>query len=300
MMYSRNFQGYAGHPPHAQWPDDARVAVSLVLNIEEGAELTLSAGDESNEAVHEIVSGLEGEADLCMESHFEYGSRAGYWRIVELLQRFGATVTLNVCARALETTPWIAQHATQNGYEIMCHGYRWEAQVHMGEAQERAMIKRCVDSISAIAGQRPLGWHTKSQPSVNTRRLLVEEGGFLYDSNAYNDDLPYLVEVAGKNHVVVPYSFDTNDMRFQAGRGFELAGDFSRYCIDAFDWLWREGATRPKMMTIGLHTRIIGRPGRIGGLETFLRHITGKGKVWIARRDDIARHWLTQGHSVQL
>jgi peptidoglycan/xylan/chitin deacetylase (PgdA/CDA1 family) len=259
-MYARDFKGYAGHPPHARWPHEARVAVSLVLNIEEGAELSLSAGDERNEEVHEIVGSSADTPDLCMESHFEYGSRAGYWRIVELLQRFDAGVTLNVCARALETTPWIGTDAGRNGYEIMCHGYRWEAQNHLSEEQERALIRRCVDSISRSAGQRPLGWHCKSMASLNTRRLLVEEGGFLYDSNAYNDDLPYIVDVGGHAHVVVPYSFDTNDMRFQAGRGFEFGGDFARYCCDAFDWLWREGATRPKMMTVGLHTRIIGRP----------------------------------------
>ncbi len=290
-MNIRDFKGYAGNPPHASWPGGARVAVSLVLNVEEGAELSLTSGDGRNEAVHEIVEDVQGVPNLVMESHFEYGSRAGYWRISELLQRFDMKVTVNACARALEMTPWIAEHAVGLGYEISCHGYVWDSQVHLSEDEERTMIRRCVESIRRIAGQRPVGWHTKSQPSPNTRRLLVEEGGFIYDSNAYNDDLPYLLEVEGRPHVVLPYSFDTNDMRYQAGRGFEYAGDFARYCCDAFDWLWREGADRPKMMSVGLHTRIIGRPGRIAGLEAFLRHIADKSGVWVARRDEIARHW---------
>jgi len=290
-MQRRDLAGYRGQPPHPHWPGNARLAVSLVVNIEEGAELSLADGDERNEGTHEVVEELKGVADLCMESHFEYGSRVGYWRVMELLQRYQAVATLNTCARALERTPWVADDALARGHEIACHGYRWEAQAQMSESQEREMIQQAVASIQQVAGVRPLGWHTRSASSLNTRRLLVEEGGFLYDSNAYNDDLPYTVEVLGKPHIVLPYSFDTNDMRFQAGRGFVQATDFSEYCIEAADWLWREGAHCPKMMTVGLHTRIIGRPGRIGGLERLLAYLQNLDGVWFARRVDIARHW---------
>ncbi|HEX2481463.1 MAG TPA: allantoinase PuuE [Methylomirabilota bacterium] len=289
----RDFRGYGGTPPDAGWPGQARVAVSFVLNVEEGAELSLSAGDERNEARYEVVDEVVGAVDPCMESHFEYGTRAGYWRIMALFDGFGVKTTVSACARALEQSPWLARDAMARGHEIACHGYRWETHAGMPEEVERAVISRSVETITRVAGVRPVGWHTRSASSVNTRRLLVEEGGFLYDSDAYDDDLPYLVEVGGRSHVVLPYSFDTNDMRFQAGGGFTLARDFAAYVTDAFDWLWREGARAPRMLSIGLHLRIIGRPGRIAGLEQTLAHITGRGGVWIARRADIARHWRT-------
>jgi peptidoglycan/xylan/chitin deacetylase (PgdA/CDA1 family) len=265
--------------------------VSLVVNVEEGAELTLSAGDERNESRYEVVDEVVGAVDPCMESHFEYGTRAGYWRIMALLARFGVPATVSACARALEQSPWLARDALARGHEIACHGYRWESHAGMSEPVERAVIARAVETITRVAGVRPVGWHTRSASSVNTRRLLVEEGGFRYDSDAYDDDLPYLVDVGGRAHVVIPYSFDTNDMRFQAGGGFTLARDFAMYVTDAFDWLWREGERAPKLMSIGLHLRIVGRPGRIGALERILDHVTARGAVWVARRDAIARHW---------
>ena len=265
--------------------------MSLVVNVEEGAELTLSAGDERNESRYEVVDEVVGAVDPCMESHFEYGTRAGYWRIMALFARFGVPATVSACARALEQSPWLARDALARGHEIACHGYRWESHAGMSEPVERAVIARAVETITRVAGVRPVGWHTRSASSVNTRRLLVEEGGFRYDSDAYDDDLPYLVDVGGRAHVVIPYSFDTNDMRFQAGGGFTLAGDFATYVIDAFDWLWREGESAPKLLSIGLHLRIVGRPGRIGALERILEHVTGRGGVWVARRDAIARHW---------
>lgn len=287
----RDFYGYGPNPPYANWPGGARVAVSLVLNIEEGAEMTVSSGDGRNEWRHEIDQEIVGARDFALESHFEFGSRVGYWRIMRLFDQFKVASTFNVCARAFERTPWLAADAIARGHEIMCHGWRWEDHVHMSEDEERAVIARCITSIRSTAGVRPLGWHVRGYPSVNTRRLLIEDGGFLYDSNAYNDELPYIVEIAGKQHVVIPYSFDTNDMRYFNGRGLSLAEDFARYCIDAYDWLYEEGATTPRMMTIGLHTRIIGRPGRIGGLKLFLDHVTNKGGAWFARRDQIAHHW---------
>jgi peptidoglycan/xylan/chitin deacetylase (PgdA/CDA1 family) len=291
-LYPRDFRGYGPMPPDPQWPGGARVAVSLVVNIEEGAELSISMGDERNEGIYEVVDELKGVPDLCMESHFEYGTRVGYWRILRLLDNFGVQATFNTCARAIEHAPWMALEGVARGHEIACHGYRWESPAYLEEAVEREMIARAVSSIERISGVRPRGWHSRSAPSVNTRRLLVEHGGFLYDSNAYNDELPYIVDVAGCQHVVVPYSFDTNDMRFSQAETFRLAADFSTYLIDAFNWLWREGERWPRLMSVGLHLRIIGRPGRIGALERFLEHLhRHKPRVWIARRDDIARHW---------
>lgn len=291
----RDFRGYGDNPPKVKWPDNARVAVSFVVNVEEGGELSLSAGDERNENTYEAPLNEEvtGTPDLCMESHYEYGTRVGYWRIMNLLEQFGISATMSCCGRALETSPWLAKDIVKRGHEISAHSYRWEPHAQMNEDQERKIIKKCVQAIRSTSGIRPTGWHTKSQTSVNTRRLLVEEGGFLYDSNAYNDDLPYIASIAGRQHVVLPYAFDTNDMRFEPGSGFVFAEDFSRYCIDAFDQLWNEGANTPKMMSVGLHLRIIGRPARIGGLEKLLSHMKSKGAVWFARRDQIAQHWRT-------
>lgn len=291
MSTQRDFQGYRGQPPDPKWPDGARVAVSFVVNVEEGAELFVGDGDERNESIHEITQVVQGVPDFCMASHFEYGTRAGYWRIADLLDRYGVKATFSSSGRAVERNPWLARDALDRGHEISAHGWRWEGQAEMEEAAERDMIARTADAISRACGTPPAGWHTKSSPSVNTRRLLVEHGGFAYDSDAYDDDLPWVVEVAGRSHVVLPYAFDTNDMRFQAGRGFDHAEDFARYCIDAFEWLWEEGERSPRMMSVGLHLRIIGRPGRIAGLDRLLAAVTSREGVWIARRDAIARHW---------
>jgi peptidoglycan/xylan/chitin deacetylase (PgdA/CDA1 family) len=263
------------------------------VNVEEGAELTLGQGDEKNESVYEVVEQVEGIRDVCMESHFEYGTRAGWPRIRELLKRYSVRATLNASGRALAISPWLAQEAVADGHEVAAHGWRWERHAEMDEAVEREAIALTVKAITGAAGSPPRGWHTRSATSPSTRRLLVEHGGFLYDSNAYNDDLPYLVEAGGRDHLVLPYAFDTNDMRFQRGGGFVFADDFSRYCIDALDRLYEEGARAPRMMSAGLHLRIIGRPGRIGGLERFLAHAASKPGVWFARRDAIASHWLS-------
>jgi peptidoglycan/xylan/chitin deacetylase (PgdA/CDA1 family) len=267
------------------------VAVSLVVNLEEGAELSLGDGDERNESIHEVFDEVEGVPNLCLESHFGYGTRAGWWRVMRVLEHHGAPCTVSACSRALERSPWLARDALARGHEIACHSYRWERHAGMDVAHERAVIAKAVAAIEAAAGVRPLGWHTRGAPTPDTRRLLVEEGGFLYDSDAYDDDLPYVVQVAGRDHVVLPYAFDTNDMRFQAGGLFVHAGDFARYCIDAYDALWSEGEHRPAMMSVGLHVRLIGRPGRIAGLERFLEHVRERGGGWFARRMDIAHHW---------
>ena len=287
----RDFFGYGGQPPHARWPGDARVAVSLVVNVEEGAELSIADGDERNEKIYDVIDEVVGAPDPCLESHFGYGTRAGYWRIMRVLEGFGVPVTVNACARSLERSPWLAKDILARNYEISCHGYRWERLAGMPEADERRLIAKSVAAIQHVSGVRPIGWHTRSASSANTRRLLVEEGGFLYDSDAYDDDLPYIVDVDGHDHVVLPYAFDTNDMRFQGGGLFVHAEDFARYCIDAYDALWREGDRRPAMMSVGLHLRLIGRPGRIAGLERFLDHVQETGGAWFARRRDIAHHW---------
>ena len=266
--------------------------MSFVVNVEEGAELSIGAGDERNESVYEVADEVVGVPDACMESHFEYGTRAGYWRIMDVLRRFDVAATVSACGRALEVSPWLAGDAVRRGHEIAAHGYRWERHAHMTEAEERAVIAHAVSAITTAAGTRPIGWHTRSAPSPRTRTLLVEDG-FLYDSDAYNDDLPFFVDVGGHRHVVIPYSFDTNDMHFHQGRQrFVTARDFAEYVNDAFDTLWREGASSPKLLSVGLHLRMIGRPGRIGGLERVLEHMRDRGAVWFARRDAIARHWL--------
>lgn len=288
----RDFRGYGGTPPAIRWPNDARVAISLVINVEEGGELSIGQGDERNEAIYEVVEEIPGVRDLCMESHFEYGTRAGWPRIRRLLRDYGARGTVNAIGRSLMISPWLVREAVEDGHEIAAHGWRWERHANMTEAEERIAIARTVEAITLTAGTPPRGWHTRSATSPNTRRLLIEQGGFFYDSNAYNDDMPYLVDVGGRDHLVLPYSFDTNDMRFTRGGGFVFGEDFARYCIDAFDQLYAEGEHASRMMTVGLHLRIIGRAGRIGGLERFLAHVVSKPGVWFARRDEIARHWL--------
>lgn len=286
----RDFAGYAGATPAANWPGAAKVAVSFVVNFEEGAEFTISEGDPRNEGIYEVDHPLDGP-DPCIESHFEYGTRAAWWRIMDLLDRHGVAATVSACGRAVERSPDLARDAVRRGHEVSAHGWRWESHAGMDEATEREAIARTVAAIADATGTRPVGWHTRSASSPNTRRLLVEEGGFLYDSDAYNDDLPYFLPVAGRRHLVLPYAFDTNDMHFQHTQRFRGA-DFADYVIDAFDWLVREGEQAPKMLSVGLHLRMIGRPGRMGALDRILTHVTGSGAAWVAPRAAIARHWI--------
>ncbi len=287
----RDFEGYRHGEPDIRWPGGARLAVSVVVNVEEGAELAISAGDEANEAIYEAHERTEGVRDPCMESHYEYGTRRGWGRIRAALKAYGVRATLNACGRALAYSPWIGAEAVADGHEVSAHGWRWERHVHMDEATERRAIARTVTAIAASTGNPPRGWHTRSATSPNTRRLLIEHGGFLYDSNAYNDDCPFMTSDGGRDLVILPYAFDTNDMRFQPGGAFVHGDDFARYCIAAFDRLYEEGAAAPRMLSIGLHLRIISRPARIGGLERLLAHMAGKPGVWFARRDEIAMAW---------
>lgn len=290
-MY-RDLVGYGARPPRLSWPGGARVAVSFVVNFEEGAEYSVLDGDARNEAVYEVTDRLEGLPDPCIATHFDYGTRAGWWRIADTFERFGATCTVSACGLAVRRYPEIARDAVRRGFEISAHGWRWESHAGMADEQERAAISATVRAIAEATGARPVGWHTRSAPSPNTRRLLIEEGGFLYDSDDYGDDLPRALDAGGRAHVVLPYAFDTNDMHFQQTYRFVRARDFADYVIDAFEWLWREGETGPKMMSVGLHLRILGRPARMWALEAILAHMQAKGGVWIARRDQIARRFL--------
>lgn len=286
----RDFEGYGQSLPAVRWPNEARVAVSFVVNFEEGAEFSMTDGDSRNEAIYEVID-QQAFADPCIDSHFEYGTRVGYWRIHDLFTHHSAKYTLSACGRAVERSPWLAQHASAHGNEISAHGWRWERGVDLSLEQEREAIVRTRAAIEVATGRAPLGWHTRSNPSQNTRRLLVENG-FLYDSDAYNDDTPYFVPVGGRRHLVLPYAFDTNDMHFQNTQRFGTGSEFAEYVCAAYDWLWREGVDRPRMLSIGMHLRMIARPGRMAALEKILQHISTKGGAWVATREQIARHWL--------
>lgn len=280
-----------------RWPGGAGLAVSFVLNIEEGAEWSVADGDAINEAVHEVTLRLDGGPDYCLGTHFEYGARAGYARIVQRFIDAGLPLTLNVCGQALARTPWVADDARRHGFELCGHGWRWASPASLDESSERSAIARTVATIESLAGTAPVGWHCKGSRSPHTRRLLREAGGFIYDSDDYGDDLPCLLDLGdgGPAHVVLPYAFDTNDMRFFDHGGFVRAADFSGYVGDALTALLTESSKAPRMLTVGLHARIIGRPGRIAGLDHLLRQIDGLGdRVQVMTREDIARHWLHQ------
>jgi peptidoglycan/xylan/chitin deacetylase (PgdA/CDA1 family) len=288
----RDLVGYANRPPAIAWPEGARVAVSFVLNFEEGAEFSVADGDARNESVYEVIDPRAGW-DPCIDSHFEYGTRAAWWRIADTFERWHAPMTVSACGRAVERSPWLAQDAVARGHEISAHGWRWESHAGMAPELEAAQMDECIRAIRAACGRRPLGWHTRSACTPATRALLAERG-FLYDSDAYNDDLPYFVPVGARQHLVLPYAFDTNDMQFQHTQRFATAAQFAEYVCDAYDWLWQEGARAPRMMSIGLHLRMIGRPARMKALELILSHLHAKPGAWIATREQIARHWIAQ------
>jgi allantoinase len=295
--YPRDLVGYAARPPDPRWPNDARIAVSLVLNYEEGGEACVLHGDSHSESVLAdigAVAALPGVRNMNVESLFEYGSRVGFWEILRLLKSMGAPATVYAVGTALERNPEVAAELARSDFEVACHGQRWIDYQFVPEEVERADMQRNIDTITRLVGRRPVGWYT-GRPSPNTRRLVVETGGFLYDSDAYNDNLPYWTEVAGRRHLIIPYSFDNNDSRLQRGGDFSTGDEFFAYCRDAFDWLYRSGCEgRPRMMSVGLHGRIIGRPGRIGALARLLEHIGRHESVWLCERAAIARHWRAQ------
>jgi allantoinase len=294
--YPRDLRGYGKHPPDPRWPDGARIAVSIVLNYEEGGESCVLHGDSHSESVLTDVGAeaLHGARNLNVESLFEYGSRVGVWELLRLLRERRIAATVYAVGAALERNPEVAAEIAASGLEVACHGQRWIDYQCVAEDTERADIHRNVEVITRLIGRRPVGWYT-GRPGPNTRRLVVEAGGFLYDSDAYNDDLPYWTRVGDVDQLVIPYTFDNNDSRLQRGGDFATGEDFYAYCRDAFDWLYRSGREgRPRMMSIGLHPRIIGRPGRIGALSRLLDHIQGHDAVWLCNRESIARHWRAQ------
>ncbi|MDE3206922.1 MAG: allantoinase PuuE [Acidobacteriota bacterium] len=295
MSYPRDLTGYGEQPPHPHWPGGARVAVSFVLNWEEGGENSVLHGDAAAEAAIQDVIGAEpwvGQRHPNVESMFEYGSRAGVWRVVRLFEGAGIPLTVFAVGMAVERSPDVIRRLAGAGHEICSHGYRWIDYRHVDEATERAHVGLAVRAIENAAGQRPLGWYT-GRCGPNTRRLVVEHGGFLYDSDSYSDDLPYWTTETGAPHLVVPYTLDVNDMRFVSPAGFASGHDFSDYLKDTFDVLYAEGSTSPKMMTVGLHTRLAGRPGRSAALARFIDYALSHEDVWFTRRVDIARHWMT-------
>jgi putative urate catabolism protein len=292
-QYSRDMVGYGGNPPDPRWPNQARVAVQFVINYEEGGENCILHGDAASEAfLSEIVGAmpLPGVRNLNMESIYEYGSRVGFWRLHRLFTDRGIPVTVYGIAMAIDRNPEAVAAMLTADWEIASHGYRWIDYQYVGEEVEREHLQQAIAIHTKVTGDRPLGWYT-GRVSPNSRRLVVEEGGFLYDADSYADDLPYWNHDYGKAHLIIPYTLDNNDMRFATSQGFNSGDQFFAYLRDAFDMLYAEGETAPKMMSIGLHCRLAGRPGRSTALARFLDYVQQHDRVWLCRRVDIARHW---------
>ncbi len=289
----RDYIGYGSNPPHPKWPNGARIAVNFVMNYEEGSEPSVQDGEDYTESglteAHGLGSPVQGR-DLAAESMFEYGSRVGFWRLQRLFEERQLPLTVFGCALALERNPLAAQAIKHANYDVCCHGWRWVHHTRLTEAEERDHIRKAVASLEQTTGSRPAGWYCRYGPSVNTRRLLVEEGGFTYDSDYYGDELPFWRMVAGKPHLIVPYSLTNNDGKYAGWTG--TSDDWFSFVRDAFDMLYREGRTAPKMMSVGLHLRLIGHPARAVGLERLLDHMLKFEDVWITRRVDIANHWI--------
>ena len=291
--YDRDLIGYGPNPPNPQWPEGARLALNFVINYEEGSEPSVQDGEGFSErGITEAHAGnqdVKGR-DLAAEGMFEYGSRVGFWRLMRLFQERKLPLTIFGCALALERNPLAADAIRTAGFDVCSHGWRWIKHYQLTRTQERQHIAKAIASFQKTIGERPLGWYCRYGPSVNTRALLVEEGGFLYDSDAYNDELPYWRTVNGRGHLVVPYSLTTNDGKYVGWTG--TADQWFAFVRDAFDLLLREGARHPKMMSVGLHMRMIGHPARAAGLERLLDYVAKQDGVWITRRLDIARHWI--------
>ena len=293
VTYDRDLIGYGESPPDPKWPDGARIAVNFVLNYEEGSEPSVQDGEGFTELrlteAQGLNQGVRGR-DLAGESMFEYGSRVGFWRLVRLFQERRLPMTVFGCALALERHPPAARAIRESGFDVCSHGWRWIKHFELSEDEEREHIRRAVASIKATTGERPLGWYCRYGPGINTRRLVVEEGGFLYDSDYYGDELPFWKTVNGKAHLIVPYSLTNNDGKYVGWTG--TSDEWFSFVRDAFDMLYKEGAEHPKMMSVGFHMRLIGHPARAVGLERLLDYMLAKTGVWITRRIDIARHWI--------
>jgi putative urate catabolism protein len=299
--YPRDLVGHGAHPPHPRWPGGARIAVQFVLNYEEGAENSVLHGDAASETFLSEIIGATAFPDrhLSMESLYEYGARAGVWRVLRLFEARAVPLTIFGVAMALARNPAVVDACVAAGHEIASHGWRWISYQNVAEDVEREHVARAVETIARLTGAPPTGWYT-GRDSPRTRALVVEHGGFVYDADSYADDLPYWTVVATRDgrrpHLVVPYALDTNDMRFATAQGFNSGEQFYAYLRDAFDTLYAEGdpagLDAPKMLSIGLHGRIVGRPGRAAALARFVDHVQRHDDVWIARRIDIARHWI--------
>ncbi|TWA85016.1 putative urate catabolism protein [Azospirillum brasilense] len=294
--YPRDLIGYGSRPPHPYWPGGARVAVQFVINYEEGGENCVLHGDAASEAfLSEIVGAqpIVGMRHMNMESIYEYGSRAGFWRLHRMFTERGLPVTVYGVAMALERNPDAVRAMLDSGWEIATHGYRWIDYQHLPEAMEREHMLRAIEVHTRVTGSRPLGWYL-GRCSPNTWKLVSEEGGFLYNADSYADDLPYWDDRFGRPQLIVPYTLDANDMRFATNQGFNTGEQFFTYLKDSFDVLYAEGEDQPKMMSVGLHCRLVGRPGRAAALARFLDYVRGHDKAWVATRLDIARHWMAE------
>lgn len=292
-FYPRDLVGYGRTPPHPYWPHQARVAVQFVVNYEEGGENCILHGDPTSEAfLSEIVGAvpLPGVRHMNMESLYEYGSRAGFWRLHRLFTQRGIPVTVFGVAMALARNPEAVAAMQEADWEIASHGYRWIDYQYVALDVEREHIYKAIELHTQVTGSRPLGFY-QGRTSPNTRRLVVEAGGFLYDADSYADDLPYWVSESGQPHLVIPYTLDVNDMRFATAQGFNAGDQFYAHLRDTFDMLYQEGETAPKMMSVGLHCRLVGRPGRALALAKFLDYVQAHEQVWLCRRIDIAHHW---------
>ena len=286
----RDLVGYGPRPPKVRWPDGARVAVNIVVNYEEGSEYSFPAGDGQNEhhGGEESYPFPEDKRNLAQESIYEYGSRAGIWRLLRLFDEYDVKATIFACAVAFEQNPEVAKVAKAAGHDLMSHGWRWCEHWRLSREEESEYMRLAIESFRKTWGERPRAWYCRYGPSVNTRDLVVRDGGFVYDSDAYNDDLPYFVSVRGREHLVVPYSLTYNDLQ-----GTLSPVDFADYLRRGLDELWHEGAAGfPKMMSVGLHPRIVGQAGRTSALREFIEHAQELGQVWFARRMDIARWWI--------
>ena len=297
--YPRDLIGYANQVPQANWPGGARIAVQFVLNYEEGGENCILHGDAASETfLSEIIGAraYEGVRHPSMESLYEYGSRAGFWRIYKLFHERQIPITIFGVAMALERNPQAVEAMLKADFEICSHGWRWIDYQFMDKELEREHMQRAIEIIERMTGEKPKGWYT-GRNSPNTRDLLIEQGGFVYDADDYSDDLPFWVKVQGQDHLIVPYTLDTNDMRFASPQGFNSGEQYFQYLKDAFDVLYSEGTTTPKMLSIGLHCRIVGRPARFAALQRFVDYVQQHQDVWLCRRIDIAEHWR-QEHPV--
>ena len=300
LPYPRDLIGYGRNPPHANWPGGAKIALQFVLNYEEGAENATLHGDPGSEQFLSEMFNPPSFADrhLTMESIYEYGSRVGVWRLLKEFEKRRLPLTVFGVSMALQRHPELTAAFIELGHEIACHGWRWINHQHMDEATERQHMQTGIEIIRQMTGHAPTGWYT-GRDSPNTRRLLLDHGGFEYDSDYYGDDLPFWMKVRKSDgqvlpHLVVPYTLDVNDMRFALPQGYSQAEDFFVYLRDSFDVLYAEGETTPKMMSVGMHCRLLGRPGRMLALQKFLDHVQKHDKVWICKRIDIARHWKVQ------